>query len=476
METCFTTNQNVNADELSSAFRDVSDSYVGFQVVVMPPTWRPQDLRTFTFVVYEAELTRAQLHRFFEISVGLGIENPRPVSRRLLELASVLHPLFFTSFKNRCGLDVTHGPLDDFSDRLSPYRLTDTDALTVNCSPIQFYLQSLLFLAGCTLSAAVVQNRFSLGTIESKLNRLWQAAQYAKRFGFEGLAALQLDEFVLECAKNEIEPVPQLIQIKKMYGRSMASMYDTQAVELKTVSRENLSHDDRVRFGFIDDLKQMIGPNLCCVLVYGSSVTSIDFHDFDLVLVVKDETSVLQRLAGRSPSYRDKEINLSIYGLDEFTPMQAMSGDNLNHNARCLYGETQIPIKSPYDLMLRNFSFAFIRLRQLLGMAGYLAKRKTHGGLQNAANLYEYFVKIPMHIMKGVRSVAHEPISKEYINSWTSEALGYDLNEQLLLLNQGRVSEAISNAYLATHDVMSHLNKRYEVFEKEDAVAIGVAD
>jgi hypothetical protein len=476
MLSSFTNNETVSADELSAAFRKVSDSYVGFQVVVMPPTWRPNDLRLFTFVIFEEELARPQLHRFFEVSIGLGIENPRPVSRRLLELASILHPLFFSSFKKRCGLDVVHGPLDDFSDRLSVCRLTATESLSVNCSPIQFYLQSLLFLAGCTLSAAVVQSRFSLGTIESKLNRLWQAAQYAKRFGYMQLAALNLDEFVIELARNKDTPVSQLIQIKKAYGQALAAIHDTQSVELKTVTQENLTQADKDRFGFIDDLRQVIGANLLCVLSYGSSVTSIDFHDFDLVLIVKDAAAALERLSGTSPSYRNKEINLSIYDSDDFTPFQTMSGDNLNHNARCLFGETQIPIKSPYDLMLRNFSFAFIRLRQLLGMAGYLSKQKTHGGLQDATNLYEYFVKIPMHIMKGVRSVAHEPISKEYINSWTSEALGYDLNEQLLLLKHGRVTEAISNAYLATHDVISHLNLRYQIFKEENAVTAAIAE
>ncbi len=477
MSSCFTANQPARADELSAAFRDVSERYVGFQVVVMPPTWRPNDLRLFTFVIFEEELARPQLHRFFEVSVRLGIENPRPVSRRLLELASILHPLFFSSFKRRCGVDVVHGPLEEFSDRLRACRLTATEALTVNCSPVQFYLQSLLFLAGCTLSAAVVQNRFSLGTIESKLNRLWQGAQYAKRFGYTRLAALQLDQFVIECDQNKARPVSQLIQIKKAYGQALAAMYDTQSVELKTVSQENLTQADKERFGFIDDLRQVVGANLLCVLSYGSSVTSIDFHDFDLVLIVKDATAALERLTGTSPSYRNKEINLSIYDSNDFMPFQTMSGDNLNHNARCLFGETQIPIKSSYDLMLRNFSFAFIRLRQLLGMAGYLAKQKTHGGLQNATNLYEYFVKIPMHIMKGVRSVAHESISKEYINSWTADALGYDLNEQLLLLKHGRFSEAISNAYLATQDVITHLNMRYQIFEEEeDAVTAAVAE
>src|SRR5215471_16869995 len=94
-------------------------------------------------------------------------------------------------------------------------------------------------------------------------------------------------------------------------------------------------------------------------------------------------------------------LSMSVYDNEDFIAFQTMSGDNLDHNARCIYGETEIPIKPPTDLMIRNFSFAFIRLRQLLGMAGYLSSEKCHSGIQNQTNLYEYFIKIPMHIMKG---------------------------------------------------------------------------
>ena len=98
-------------------------------------------------------------------------------------------------------------------------------------------------------------------------------------------------------------------------------------------------------------------------------------------------------------------------------------------------------------------------------MAGYLSSEKCHSGLQNQTNLYEYFIKIPMHIMKGVRSVVFEPISKEYINAWTATQLGYDLIEQMELVRAKDFTKAIANAYLATHGVISYLNRRYEVFD-----------
>jgi hypothetical protein len=114
--------------------------------------------------------------------------------------------------------------------------------------------------------------------------------------------------------------------------------------------------------------------------------------------------------------------------------------------------------------MLRNFSFAFVRSRQLLGMASYLAKHHSHPDLESQSNLYEYLVKIPMHIMKGVRSVAGEPVAKEYLNTWIANELGYDIGKQRRLVAAGLAREAIANAYLATQAVIVHLNDRYRIF------------
>jgi hypothetical protein len=458
----------MDAGLLESAFASISTHYVGFQVVIMPPTWKEREPACFTFIIFEEELTRKELHLFFEAGASLRLPNPRPISRRLLELASIFHPLFYKSFTSGRGLAQAEGELATFIRRLSPYRLKVTIESVLDGASARYFIQSLLFLAGCTLTAAVIQNRFSPGTIESKLNRLWQAAQYGKRFGYEKLNALNLEEFVIQCsADKNMGDVAQLIEIKKAYGKALNALSDGIVVKCCAVKQEELSLADKARFGFIKDLRSLLGRNLQCVLVYGSSVTSRDFADYDLVMVVNNAHEALIKLAGTNPLYEGKEINLSIYDMEDFMAFQSMSGDNLNHNARCIFGEAEIPIKPDADLMVRNFSFAFIRLRQLLGMAGYLSKQKLHSGLQNQTNLYEYFVKIPMHIMKGVRSVAHEPIAKEYINDWTAAELGYNLNEQMTLLRMRCFMEAIANAYLATHGVISHLNDYYNVFESD---------
>lgn len=447
-------------------FISVSPKYRGSQTIIMPPTWKEQEPVRYTFILFSEELSPEELHRFFLISTKLGIENPRPISRQLLELSSLFHPLYYSSFvKGRGRLCSTSG-LAQFLDSLEGYRLLRRPTSNIGIASVPYYLQSVLFLAGCTLSAAVVQNRFSLGTIESKLNRLWQASQYAQRFDLKNLLELKLDEFVLSCDSESIDTIARLISIKKMYGKALHALSDGIFYKKHYLSCKNLSPSDKDRFGFIEDLRMILKNNLLSIIVYGSAVTSKHYSDYDLVLVVSNARQALKLLAGLNPTYKGKEINLSVYDENDTIGVQLMSGDNLNHNARCIYGETEIPIKYSNDLLLRNFSFGFIRLRQLLGMAGYLSKAGIHGGLINQTNLYEYFVKIPMHVMKGILSVVNEPIAKEIINDWTHKELGYDLDKQMKLIASGQLTDAIANAYFATYKVLERLNERYQVYEQ----------
>src|SRR6185369_17304913 len=100
-------------------------------------------------------------HRFFEVATRLGLPNPRPISRPLLELASLFHPLLFASLTTRDGDGFR---LTRFDQRLRARRLAQANSLDL----VRYYLQSQLFLAGCTLSAAVIQQRHSDGTLDSK--------------------------------------------------------------------------------------------------------------------------------------------------------------------------------------------------------------------------------------------------------------------------------------------------------------------
>ncbi|HJU12432.1 MAG TPA: hypothetical protein VJ728_16230 [Candidatus Binataceae bacterium] len=449
----------------AAQFAEVSDKFAGYEFVAMPATWNTKEPTIFTFVLFYEELNRDELHRFFKLASQLNVPNPRPVSPELVSLASLFHPLLFLAFVSaRQDESSGHGV---FGTTLKACRLTRGLSPSGQYGGARYYLQSLLFLAGCTLSAAVIQNRFSFGTIESKLNRLWQACLYARRFKRINLSTSGIEAFVRACGSDILsDPRQRLIDIKQQYGHTLSSLGEDLEFDTVAIAREPLYGVDKKRFGFIDLLSEQLLGNLQCVLVYGSSVTSVRFADYDVILVVRDSRSALMRLMGSSPRYADKDINLSVYGVDDFFAFQAVSGDNLNHNARCVYGQTCIPIKSQTALAVRNFSFAFIRLRQLLGMAGFLAQHGRHFARQSHHHLYEYFVKIPMHIVKGVNSVWGKPVSKEVINTSIREELDYGIDEQMELIESGRECEAIANAYLTTLAVIGQLNERFNVFEK----------
>jgi hypothetical protein len=438
-------------------------SYVGFRQAWMPPIWKERDPVAFHFFAFHEDLLPGELHEFLALSARLQLPNARPVARGLLELASLFHPLFYASFTTAPA----SGALASFLADVRGCRLRRPYPSASGVASVPYYLQSLLFLAGCTLSAAIIQDRFCADTIGSKLTRLWQGAQHARRHGLDSLAALDLESFVVDCDRRTGDsPYQRLMEIKKAYGRALGSLAGDVAHRMHAVERQDQGSADRERFGFVDVLRELIGDaNLRCVIVYGSAVTSEQFADYDAVVLARDARAALERLAGRNPRYLGRDINLGVYDESDFVSFQLMSGDNLDHNARCIHGEGEIPVKPPRDLMARNFSFAFIRLRQLLGMAGYLALAKVHAGLHLQSNLYEYFIKIPMHVMKGVLSVAREPIAKDLINDWTTRELGYDLADQAALVAQGRMQDAIASAYHATRGVVSHLNDRFGVFE-----------
>jgi hypothetical protein len=113
-------------------------------------------------------------------------------------------------------------------------------------------------------------------------------------------------------------------------------------------------------------------------------------------------------------------------------------------------------------------------LRQLLGMAGYLSRHGVHPDLGPQSNLYEYLVKIPAHIMKGVLQAAGANVDKDQLNAWTTDQLGYDVATQLAAIRARRADRAITEAYLATHGVIAHLNHEYQVYEDEVETARGV--
>jgi hypothetical protein len=420
----------------------------------MPPTWKSDRQPLFTFVMFDGELTPAQLLEFLRVVEALGVPNPRPLTRHLIEVASLCHPLLFKRLARS-----EHAP-----PGLRAAKLLVRPEAALPPATHRYYMQSLLFLAGCTLTPAIVQGRFSTGTIDSKLLRLWQAAHYARRFDFQDLRELELERVVLESVSRGSTSMDSLIAIKRAYGQALRALSDGLAFEPLSLRASRLTAAQRRRFGFVGWLRERLGQNLECVIAYGSSVTSQAFADYDLLVVVADADAALRSLAGTRPRFGGKELNLGIYGADDFVSFQAMSGDNLDEAALCLYGAAEIPIKAVPDLTVRNLSFGFVRLRQIVGLAGFLAARPVRELDAADLSLYGYFVKIPVHVMKGMRSVRREPVTKDLLHAWAARDLGYDLDSQLELLSSGRLAEAMARACCATDRMLVHLNDRYGIF------------
>ncbi|MCW3463442.1 hypothetical protein [Chitinophaga nivalis] len=456
--------------DIAAIFSVFRDKYIDYRVVKMPDSWRERDNSVFTFILFSEDLDEPELLTFFTLAGTHNLANARPVSKKLLELSSLFHPLFYERFVAESRQPDAGEKYIRFIQGLQPYAVALAPAYDTPVASNRYYLQSLLFLAGCTLSAAIIQQRYTEATIQSKLDRLWQASYYLASLGITTISREALQEFVIHYGSHTtLDAFERISAIKKMYGRLLNELSSDVYTTPVTIQESVLNAAQQQRFGFVPWLREQLGDNLKAVFVYGSSVTSEVFADFDVILYVKDSHTALCCLNGKDPKHNGVDINISVYDETDFYGFQSLSGDNLDENVLCLYGAATIPVKRRTDLIYRNFSFGYVRMRQLLGMAAFLAKEGTHFGLESKSNLYQYFIKIPMHIVKGMRAAMQEPINKVLINKWTKATLDYDIDEQVALCMNGQAWKAISNAYGATLQLLYVLNKVYAAFEPEAA-------
>ena len=442
----------------------MNNTLLGIRCIELPPSWKSGVKNNFiNFMIFQQELTEKDIIEILKYAKKEGIINPRPITRKIFEFASILHPRLFFSAKKEGNLFTITPDLQQFITSIRKGKLNKRYKNLERFDLSQEYYNSLLFLAGCTLSAAIIQNRYAEGTIDSKLNRLWQYLHFReKEYG----SSKEIESFknqIIQIGNDTHESqLNKLKQIKKLYAHIFQSIsQNLLSFKPKLISAQKLSSADQEKFGFTEDLKNSLGENLVAIFVYGSSVTSKVFNDYDVIIVVKDEDQAFEKLQGTNPSFQGFDINLSVYSIENFKVYQIYSGDNLDNNVICIYGEVEIPVKSKEVLVLRNFSFAIIRLRQLLGMASFLSQEGKHFGLSGNENIYHYFIKIPMHITKGVRSAYGDPIDKEIINDWTKQQFNYSIDQQMQLCEENRTWEAIANAYIATLNVMDALNEEY---------------
>lgn len=417
-------------------------------VIDRPPTWRGTSLRV-SYVFLEREPSGTELYDVYDWALRENLANARVISPFTLQWSSLFNPRFYHAAA-RAG----RAPND---------ALESVGTVTTAQGLQQLWFESVIFLASVTLSAAIVQSRFSAGTLASKYDRLWQAGGYALEGMIPGLDGQALQGSVLDLSRSTTLPdLDRLLAIRRGFETVLARVGGSASVTETLLTTQPLSAELRARFGFLDDLKARLGSELECVIVYGSSIDSANFADFDLVLVVKDSEAVLRLLANTSPTFGGKELNVGVYSAAELWQMQLLSGDNLADYGLCLHGEARVPVKSTADLMLRNLSFGMVRQRQQLGMIGPAMTDALQPG-DDRRNLYEYFVKIPANIAKGTFGVMNERLPKDAVHAWLQRECGFATTAMQTLAGNGEPGRALAASAVATGATLRALNDRFTI-------------
>lgn len=433
------------AEVVPAAVREV-------MAVDRPPTWRGTPFRV-TYIYTDREVSGAELLGIHTWAAEEHLENPRVISPFSLQWASVFHPRFYQA-SVRSGISAG-----------SP--MAPTQGQFGDGALQRLWLESVMFLASVTLSAAVVQSRYSSGTLGSKYDRLWQAGRYASMGLIPGVSGQTLtDEVNAMAHSSDIADLDRLLGIRRCFEEIINHLDGPGTVTEVRLSHGEVPLELRPRFAFMNDLKERLGPELECVVVYGSSVNSQNFADYDLVLVVKHPETVLRKLHGTSPSFAGKELNVGIYSAQELWRMQCLSGDNLASYGLCIYGEARVPAKSTPDLMMRNLSFGMVRQRQQLGMVGAALAHQPDSG-DDLHNLFEYFVKIPANIAKGTFGAMDHKLTKNQVHEWLESVCGFRTPEMQRLVGEGDPGLALAESAVATGAALRALNERFSVVRQQ---------
>jgi len=425
-------------------------------VVERPPSWRRSAFR-LSYVYIDREVSGAELLDLYRWAAGQQLEFPRVISPFTVRWSSVFHPRFYRAAA-RPGAGSALEPVAGYSSDSSRERL---------------WLESVVFLASVTLSAAIVQSRFSRGTLESKYDRLWQAGKLAAGGMVPSLQGHALmDDVDAMAHASGISDLERLLAIRRRFEEVIRHFDVPSSVIEVGLTRHAVPGRLRPRFAFLDELKNSLGSQLECVIVYGSSVDSKDFADYDLVLVVKEPEEVLRKLYATSPSFDGKELNVGIYSSDELWRMQCLSGDNLADYGLCIYGEARVPAKSTADLLMRNLSFGIVRQRQQLGMIGAaLAGRPAPR--DDLRNLHEYFVKIPANIAKGTFGAMNQHLTKEEVHQWLESVCGFRTTHMQKLARDGEPGRALAESAVATSAVLRALDERFNAVRPQQSTQPG---
>ncbi|WP_169315313.1 hypothetical protein [Terriglobus roseus] len=369
--------------------------------------------------------------------------------------SSLFHPAFFDAVSSEVTRSKEKGPFG------LAWSTEHKELERINLK--RLWIESVVFLAGVTLSAAVIQSRHTRGTVESKYDHLWEAGTLASNGVAPELATLGLHHVVRELASDlAILDVDRLLRVRQSFMATFKALASSDP-QIVTLGRATLPPQIAERFRFVEELRYACGPKLHGLVAYGSSTTSASYSDYDIIAVTDEPETLLRKLAGTSPNWYGKELNMGVYSPDEFLAMQSLSGDNLSNICLCLWGEVPIVYKSQSTLLARNFSFAYVRRRQQLGMLSRAADQ-IRAPVDDRKNLYDYFVKIPANVAKGTFGSIGRDLPKEIVLEWLQTNVGFDT----ALERERAVSQpgyALASSSLATGRVMEVMNREVNLVE-----------
>lgn len=420
-------------------------------------TWREEGF-VIHFILLLSEPSGEELLSVYVWANKQGFKNPRVISPQTLVWSSLFQPRFFASISGR--LSIPNSKSIRLTRRAGEQSFRVLQSLR-ECS--LFWLQSASFLASVTLSAAIIQGRWSNGTLASKYDRLWVTGLLSKSVAPD-LARLNLLDRVRDLAADRNAPaIERLLAVRRLY-ESVIEVLAVGVPASRVRMRAIPSSDERfARFGFVNELRAQINE-LEAIIVYGSSISSEHFADYDVVLVVKDPEAVLRRLENVNPHWSGKELNIGVYSPTELWSMQLLSGDNLANYGVCIFGEVELPAKSVPLLLARNLSFGMVRQRQQLGMISAALIGFPNDG-DDRRNLYNYFVKIPSNIAKGTFGATGVPRCNEDIQEWLVTYCDFDTPTHQKRALNGHVASALASSAVATGAALRRLNEELSIVE-----------
>lgn len=417
-------------------------------------TWRLTPF-VLSYILLASEPSGAQLAAVYRWALKRRLPNPRVIAPSVLQWSSLFNPRFYAAVNN------DRSPGSQMAVAAAPpLHVNVKDGERLSDSPTRFWVESVLFLATVTMSAAIIQSRWSPGTIASKYDRIWQAADLAAAGVLTGLEGSSVRDAVSDLvAQTELGDLDRLIVIRRLLEHTIQAISVAPTAQAITMRPTRLPSHLADRFGFVDELTALAGTDHQAVIVYGSSTSGDDFADYDVIVVSRYPEEMLRSLAGRSPSWRGKELNIGVYSPTELWRLQLLSGDNLASYGVCISGEVDVPVKARGHLLLRNLSFGAVRQRQQLGMVGEAIRCPQGIVGDDRRNLYEYFVKIPSNVAKGTFGAVGDRRSKRQVYKWVRNQVGYDTAAQQGLVLAGRPGKALACAAVATGGVMREANK-----------------